>query len=290
MTPAPFLALGAALCFGIAAVVLRRALQYGTPIAATVVSVSFTGLAVWLLAVFTQPMERALTPAILPFVLAGLVAPGLARLGLFIGVARVGVGRSMAVASSAPLVAVGLAILFLGEQPSRLALLGAACVVTGGALLSYRPQADRSWRRRDMVFPLAAALGFGVRDNISRVGLQDFELPLLAAAIAATASCLVMWSVALLTRGSDLLRASRRGVALMALSGVVEGMAYIGMWQALAISPVTVVSPLVNSHSIFIVVLAALFLRDLERVTWRLALASGLVVAGVGLVIRFGVV
>jgi drug/metabolite transporter (DMT)-like permease len=286
--PAPLLALGAAFFFGVAAVVLRRALQYGTPITATVLSVTFTGLAVWLLAAPTQPLERALTPAILPFVLAGLVAPGLARLGLFIGVARVGVGRSMAVASSAPLVAVGLAILFLGERPSRWLLLGAACVVAGGALLSYRPQADRSWRRRDMIFPLGAAFGFGVRDNISRIGLQDFEFPLLAAAIAATASCVVMWGVALVTRGSALLRASPRGLGLMATSGVVEGMAYVCMWQSLALSPVTVVSPLVNSHSIFIVVLAALFLRDLERVTWRLALASVLVVAGVGLVIRFG--
>ena len=35
----------------------------------------------------------------------------------------------------------------------------------------------------------------------------------------------------------------------------------------------SVVSPLVNSHSIFTVLLAWLFLRDLERVTWRIALA-----------------
>jgi drug/metabolite transporter (DMT)-like permease len=194
----------------------------------------------------------------------------------------------MAVAATSPLFAVGLAILFLGERPSRLAVLGAACVVAGGALLAYRAQADRSWRRRDMAFPLVGAIGFALRDNISRVGFREFDAPLLAAAAAAGASCAVMWGVAAFMRGSGHIQASGRGLGLLALSGSVEGLAYVTMWQALAVSPVAVVSPLVNSHSIVTVALTALFLRDLERVSWRLALAAVLIVAGVALVIRFG--
>lgn len=50
----------------------------------------------------------------------------------------------------------------------------------------------------------------------------------------------------------------------------------------------SVVSPLVNSHPIFAVTLAAFFLRDVETVTWRIALAAALVVAGVALIVRFG--
>lgn len=288
MAWAPSLALSAALCFGVSAVLLRRALQYSTPITATVVSVTFTAVATWLLAGVTQSLERMLTPAILPFALAGLIAPGIARLGVFVGVGRIGVGRSTAVAATSPLFAVGLAILFLGEQPSRLAVLGAACVVAGGVLLAHRAQADRSWRRRDMVFPLVGAIGFALRDNISRVGFREFDAPLLAAAAAAGASCLVMWGVAAVMLSSGYIQASRRGLGLLALSGAVEGLAYVTMWQALAVSPVAVVSPLVNSYSIVTVALTALFLRDLERVSWRLALAAVLIVAGVALVIRFG--
>jgi drug/metabolite transporter, DME family len=283
---APALALSAALCFGVAAVLLRRALQYTTAITATVVSVTFTA-AVWLLAGFTQPIERMVTTAILPFVLAGLIAPGISRLGVYVGVGRIGVGRAMAVAATSPLFAVALAILVLGERPSRLALVGAISVVAGGALLAYRAVDDRSWRRRDMVFPLIGAIGFAVRDNISRVGFGHFDQPLLAAAAAASASCVVMWIFAAFMRGSAHMQASARGLGLLALSGSIEGLAYVTMWQALAISPVAVVSPLVNSHSIFTVALAALFLRDLERVSWRLVLAAVLIVAGVALVIRF---
>ena len=75
-------------------------------------------------------------------------------------------------------------------------------------------------------------------------------------------------------------------LGFFALSGVCEGSAYLLMWRALSIGSVSVVSPLVNSYSIVAIVLAAIFLRDLERVTWRIALAAALIVAGVALVVR----
>src|SRR5207244_2921933 len=72
-------------------------------------------------------------------------------------------------------------------------------------------------------------------------------------------------------------------VAFFALSGLCEGGAYLLMWRALSLGSVSVVSPLVNAYSIVTIALAAIFLRDLERVTWRLTLAAALRVAGVAL-------
>src|SRR5207247_11464890 len=72
----------------------------------------------------------------------------------------------------------------------------------------------------------------------------------------------------------------------LACSGIFEGVAYLLMWRALAVGDVSVVSPLVNAHSIVAIALAAIFLRDLERVTWRIALAAALIVSGVALVMR----
>jgi uncharacterized membrane protein len=234
--------------------------------------------------VATVPLERLLTWRIAPFLLAGFVAPGLARLGLFTGVARIGEARSSSLAASTPLFAIVLAIPFLGERPSALLLLGAAGVVAGGILLAHRGREDRSWRRRDMIFPLLAALGFGVRDNLSRWGLRDYAYPLAAAAAATATSVVVMWLVALL--GRSRLRLDARGLGYLAASGLAEGTAYLTMWWALSAGEVSVVSPLVNSHPIFAVTLAAIFLRDVERVTWRIGLAALLVIAGVALVVR----
>jgi uncharacterized membrane protein len=286
LTPAPLLALTAALGFGVAAVFLRRGLQSASPLAAAVVSVTVTAAFIWVLVLATVPLERLFTWKIAPFLLAGFVAPGLARLSLFTGVARIGVARSSSLAAVTPLFAILLAVPFLGERPTNLLLMGAACVVTGGVLLAHRAPEDRSWRRRDMVFPLLAALGFAVRDNLSRWGLRDYADPLAAAAAATVTSVAVMWLVALLRPKH--MRLAARGLGYIVASGLAEGIAYLTMWKALAQGEVSVVSPLVNSHPIFAVTLAALFLRDVETVTWRIALAAALVVAGVALIVKFG--
>jgi uncharacterized membrane protein len=286
LTPAPLLALTAALGFGVAAVFLRRGLQSASALAAAVVSVTVTAVFIWVLVLATVPLERLWTWKVAPFLLAGFVAPGLARLGLFTGVARIGVARSSSLAAATPLFAILLAVPFLGERPTSLLLMGAACVVTGGALLAHRAREDRSWRRRDMVFPLLAALGFAVRDDLSRWGLRDYADPLAAAAAATVTSVVVMWLLALLRPKH--MRLAARGLGWVVASGLAEGIAYLTMWKALAQGEVSVVSPLVNSHPIFAVTLAALFLRDVETVTWRIALAAALVVAGVALIVKFG--
>lgn len=46
------------------------------------------------------------------------------------------------------------------------------------------------------------------------------------------------------------------------------------------------VSPLDNARSIAAIALAAIFLPDLERVTWRIVVAAGLILVGVALVMR----
>jgi uncharacterized membrane protein len=281
------LALLAAFAFGIAGVLLKRGLQYATPLTAALVSVTFTTGLVWLLAALTTELSLLMTGKILPFLIAGLVAPGLARLALFVGVDRIGVSRAAPLVATAPLFSVAMAILFLGERPSWMLLVGAACIVTGGVLLSQRGLTDRAWRRRDLVFPLLAALGFAFRDNISRYGFREYSDPLLAAAAATLTSLAVMWLFAGLQAGSGRMRFQWIGLGFLALSGLSEGLAYMTMWRALALGDVSVVSPLINAQSIFAVALAAVFLRDLERVTWRIAVAAGLIVAGVAAVVRF---
>jgi drug/metabolite transporter (DMT)-like permease len=281
------LALLAAFAFGIAGVLLKRGLQYATPLTAALVSVTFTTGLVWLLAALTTELSLLMTGTILPFLIAGLVAPGLARLALFVGVDRIGVSRAAPLVATAPLFSVAMAILFLGERPSWMLLVGAACIVTGGVLLSQRGLTDRAWRRRDLVFPLLAALGFAFRDNISRYGFREYSDPLLAAAAATLTSLAVMWLFAGLQAGSGRMRLQWIGLGFLALSGLSEGLAYMTMWRALALGDVSVVSPLINAQSIFAVALAAVFLRDLERVTWRIAVAAGLIVAGVAAVVRF---
>jgi uncharacterized membrane protein len=284
----PLLALMAALAFATASVLVKRGLQHATPLAAVLCSVHFTAATVWVLAFATQSPWSLITTRVWPFLVAGLAAPGLARLGLYLGVHRVGVSRASALASCSPLFAVTMAVLALDERPAWGLLAGAVAVVAGGVLLAYRYRNDRAWRRRDLVFPILGALGFAFRDNLTRWGFAGFPNPLLAAVAATAASIAVMWVVVFTVRGNGLVGVTWPGMRLLALGGLAEGVVYLTMWRALQLGTVSVVSPLVNSHSMFTVALAWLFLRDLERVTWRIVLAAALVVAGVGLIIGYG--
>jgi uncharacterized membrane protein len=287
MTWAPLLALTAALGFGVATVLLRRGLLHATPLAAATVSVAFTTTVVWGMAAITgAPLGQVLSPSILPFLAAGLAAPGLARIALFLGVHRVGVARAGALAGTTPLFSVVLAILLLGERPSPLLLIGAVAIVVGGVLLAARGSTVVAWRRRDLVLPVLAALGFALRDVISRYGFREPTHPLVAAAAATVTSLVVVAGFAALQHRRLGLRPGALG--FLALSGLAEAVAYLTMWRALAIADVALVSPLVNAHSMFTLGLTALFLRDLERVTWRIAIATALIIAGVAIVVRFG--
>lgn len=285
MNWAPFLALLASLGFALGHVFLKRGLQYMRPVTATLVSLTVTTLFIWTLAAVSIPLSVILTPKILPFVVAGVVAPGFARLALFVGVDRVGVSRAAPMTATAPLFAVIIAITVLGERPGPLVLAGATCIVAGGALLSSRGATDRAWRRRDLIFPLMAAVGFAVRDNITRFGFREFHEPLAAAATATLTSLFVMWGVAAVQPGWKRLTFNRAGVAVVAFSGLCEGLAYLCMLRALAIGSVSVVSPLINGQPIFVLGLTAIFLRDLERVTWRISIASALMVAGIVIIV-----
>jgi uncharacterized membrane protein len=75
-------------------------------------------------------------------------------------------------------------------------------------------------------------------------------------------------------------------VGLLLITGILEALGSVALWAALAVGNVSVVTPLAHAQPMFTVVLAALLLRDLEQVTWRVAVATPIMVAGAIAVIR----
>jgi uncharacterized membrane protein len=284
MTAAPVLALAAAFGFALARVVLKRALPHTTPLTAVVTSIIFTGTALWIVAAFTAPLALMATAAVWPFVLAGCLAPALGRLLVYVGIDRIGAARSSAIMPIAPFSAILLAVALLGERPSGSLLVGAVCIVAGTLLLSQQERGGRAWRRRDLAFPLLGAVAFGLRDVISRWGLQSFPHPTVAAVVATMTSAVLIAAYALWRRGE--LRATRVGLLFLALTGTFEALGSLALWAALSAGNVSVVTPLVHAQPMFTVVLAAILLRDVEQVTWRVAAPTPIMVAGAILVIR----
>jgi uncharacterized membrane protein len=224
------------------------------------------------------------TPANLIFVLVGIFVPGIARFFMFKGMERLGASITSCLTNSTPLFATLFAVLFLQERPTLTNLLGTFSIVTGIIALSWKG-ATKTWRTSDLVFPLTAAFLFAARDNMVRFGLLHIDSPIVGAAIAATTSFVTMSLIYVaFEERQPLGQCVQRGFALFAVAGFMNFLSYVFAYTALSMERVSLMSPLVNGSSLFILPLSALFLRDVEQLTPRKIVAVLLVILGVFLI------
>ena len=223
-------------------------------------------------------------PANLLFVVVGIFVPGVSRFFIFKGMERLGAPISACLTNSTPLFAIVFAVFFLGERPTLTNLLGAVSIVAGIISLSWRGAA-KTWRTRDLVFPLTAAFLFAGRDNLVRVGVLQIGSPIMGAAIASVVSLATMALLyVVFAEHKPLGPLGLRGLALFGVSGFMNFLSYVFIYTALSMERVSLISPLVNASSLFVVPLSLIFLKDVEKLTARKFGATALVILGVLLI------
>ncbi|MFB6157870.1 MAG: EamA family transporter [Haloferacaceae archaeon] len=284
------LALGAALLFGFGPILSKHGLSAdGTWLGnvLTVVGVRVALFWVVLLATAGPAFLIDVTPvAVLLFAVASAAASGLGRMAFYVGVGRVGSSLSNAGANVRPLFAVVLASVWLGETVTLRAAVGVCLLVVGLVAISLSRGGDiEGWRRRELLYPLGAAFGYALGNVVRRYGFTVTDLSTLQAlAFGETASLLTIAAYAVATGRLGDLRTGRRTHALFAGNGLVAGVGLFLLFAALRRGPVAVVDPLIATAPLFTVGFAAVFLRELERVTLGVAVGSLLIVAGAALV------
>ena len=170
---------------------VHRGVRNLDPFSGLVVDLFCNGLFLWLFVLTFHDLSELWVGANLIFASSGLIVPGLFRLVAFKGIERLGASTATAVLNSAPLFAVLLAMAVLDEQPGVTNLLGATVVVCGLVLLSWRGE-SRTWRPRDLLYPVTGALFAGLRDNVVSFGLLAGPAPMVGAAINVTISFVTM--------------------------------------------------------------------------------------------------
>jgi drug/metabolite transporter (DMT)-like permease len=223
-----------------------------------------------------------------PFLLAGLLAPGGAQLLFVLGVREAGPARASVIAGAAPLVAVTIAILALGE-PVRIPLLaGAVLIVAGGLALVAERDRPETFRAIGLLYSFGCVILFATRDNLVRhVAADSTVAPQLAASATILSGTLLVFAVLAITRRRRVFADIRREGPHFVLPGVLWGASYAFLFEAFYRSRVTVVSPLVATESLFAVLLAVLLLRRTELVGRHLLLGAALVVCGGALIGAF---
>jgi drug/metabolite transporter (DMT)-like permease len=269
------LALGSAFLFGAMTVTLRYALRRGVPAETTAFLMVLIAFGVALLAI---PLSGAggLT-ACWPFLLAGIVAPGLSQVLFAYAVRDAGPARASVAVGMAPLVSVAIALTLLGEPAKPLLLVGAVAIVLGGVVLALEGSRPAHVRTLGLVFAVGTMVLFATRDSLIRrlsIG-TDIDAAVAAAATLGSGTVVILLSL-LLTRRPVALRPF---VAVLP-TGLTYGLSYVLLFEAFYRGRVSVVSPLIATESLWTVALAFLFLRRHEHVGVRLVAGALLVVTG----------
>jgi len=275
MTPVVLGALSAFL-FGAMTVFVRIALRTGVaPEAGTLFTV-LPALAVTAVAAAAGG-EWDLASA-WPFLLAGLLAPGMSQILFTFAVRDAGASRTSVTVGTAPLFAVAIAFVFLDEPLVAGLVLGAALIVAGGFLLVNERERPERFRRLGLLFALGGTIAFATRDNLVRwLGTEATDVdPGLAAFATMLAGAALAAGFVALTRAS----LTRRAAVAFVPAALCFGLSYVLLFEAFYRGLVSVVSPIVATESLWGVTLSWLFLRQSERVGPRLFAGAALVVAG----------
>ena len=227
-----------------------------------------------------------------PFVVAGVLAPGLARILSYKGLEHLGMSIATPIINSETLFSVLMAVIFLQEKINILMFLGIISVIAGLALLSY--ETGRANDRKTtgklnyfyIFYPLTAAVFYGVSVFLRKFGLVATASPVLGATVTAGTSWCIL-TLLMMKRGRvrALIKVSKNGLTYFIMGGMMTCVAWLSYFSALNIGRVALVAPIANSYSLLTMFLSYVGLRNLERITIATIVATGCVVGGIVILI-----
>jgi drug/metabolite transporter (DMT)-like permease len=273
-----------AACFGLALVLTQFGLRHLSPRQGAAVSISTTALLFWLLSPLALDLSGWDGRALAIFLALGLLFPAAVTLLTFEANRRMGPSIAGALGNLAPLFAVAMAALALGETPEPLQAVGIATILVGVAALSTdRRWLDTAWPYWAAGLPLAAAAIRGFVQPVMKLGLAMWPSPFAAALAGYTVSALVVAGAA--ARGAGVPNALKRpGIAWFAAVGICNGAAVLAMYAALARGPVVLVAPLIATYPLVTLLLAAVLWRGTPTTVPRAA-GIALTVLGVAVLV-----
>jgi drug/metabolite transporter (DMT)-like permease len=280
------LALTSALCFGVALVLTHIGLRYIAPLPGAAISIPSSTL----LFIAIAPIVlggRAIVRAAVPiFAAIGLLYPAAVTLLTFAANRALGPVITGALGNLAPLFAVGFAVLILGEPLLYSQIGGLVVTVAGVAILSVTRGREgiARWRSWALLLPLAAAAVRGFIQPSVKVGLALWPSPFAAVLTSYIISSLIIVGANRLQSGRFLAIAPLRGHPWFVLIGVLNGLAVLLLYAALADGPVALVAPLVATYPLVTIIGSTLLDGKIEGGP-RLAIGVALTVLGVVLLL-----
>jgi uncharacterized membrane protein len=292
------LALASAAFFGLNHAAARRGVLTATVLQGMAITVPL-GLPVFLMfmpfvggwaELWSMPADMALWLAA-----AGVIHFVIGRYGNYRATQALGANLSTPVQQLSILVSLALAVVVLAEPVTALKVLGLALVMTGPAIvMARRKQGRKKAAEKAMVLDYRAgffwgavcALGYGVSPVMIAYALGEARsIPLALAGIVVSygAASVVVAVLVVLAGGRRYLGGTDTSAAKwFVLSAVCVALSQMLRYMALAVAPVSVVTPIQRLSVLFRVLFGAAINRDAE--VFDSAVTLGIVLSVVGTV------
>ena len=283
-------ALAAACFFAAVGITARRGVQNNSIVTALVVSLPVGALLMFMFALFDLP-ESVSTLAMGFFVAAGIIGEGIGRTSFILAVRLIGpsIATPIQTATYPALALIGGMLLF-SEAVTPLRVMGSLTIVAGiwalvgsdgtstGSATRNGPSRSRRWA---YLLPVVGGLAFATSDVVRKLGLSHTPSPALGALIG-NLTIIGIWAI-VIASSSRIRRIARprSGWQWFLPTGVFAGLGVLSVFQALKGGDVSLVGPIIMAQPLIVVILSALFLRDIERLTWRIVTGAFLTVFGV---------
>lgn len=270
-----------AFSFAIANVTVRHGMRYSTPLTATVVSLIVHTIVLWTALLATHGIPSVKLIAFGTIALTALVQP-IMRFCQYKGMEKIGTSRAVTLRNTYPVLTILIGITALGEHITPLGALGSALVVAGVFMSSWKLDKQfKDFRWLYAVYPLITSTITAFVHPLRRYALLQSNEPLFFAALVGPISLFAFavfyWSPA----SSENLVWDRRAILPFMFSGLGETLSVMFLLYAYSSGPVVIVAPISSTVPVWTMLLAAIFLRDLEQFSRASVVGSILVVIGV---------
>ncbi|MGH8927340.1 MAG: EamA family transporter [Acidimicrobiia bacterium] len=224
--------------------------------------------------------------ALVAFAAATLFHFGAGWTLLAISQERVGVARTGALVSVAPLVGALAAALLLDEPLTLVSVMGVVIVVAGVALLSLsgttRAEA-RTWAHP--WHALTVALLWGTSPILIRKGLEGLPYPILGLTVG-IGTTVIVYALGLTITGGWAKAAPARAFMWIGLGGLTGAVAISAQWISFNLTTIAIALSLQQLAVLVVFALVPLMFREpIERINAKLLVGTAAMLMGTSLVV-----
>ena len=181
-----------------------------------------------------------------------------------------------------------MALAFLKENITLQIGLGIAIVIAGIVILERDMNSEKGVgkrNRKNLVFPLLAAVLFSFAVVARKMGLNILDSPIFGVTVGFVTSMVIYAGMCLVSKKlRTSISIAKKDLPYYLASGIFLTAAWLVMFYALSIGDAVIVAPLANLHPLVVLALSYFFLGGVERITRGVLLGVGVAAIGVVLI------